>query len=49
MKIDWLSNFKVLKHEREEVMKENSVKLREMTENVSGKDDKKSKRCVKKE
>ena len=46
-RIDWSSNFKILKHEREEKMRENGVKLWEKTENVSGKSNKKSRRCVK--
>ena len=36
-----------MKHEREEKMKENGVKLWEKTENVGGKSNKKSRRCVK--
>ena len=49
MRIDWTSNFKVLKHEQEVKMKENIIKLREKSKNVSGKRNKKSNECVKRE
>ena len=47
MRIDWSSNFKVLKHEQDVKMRENVFKLREKSKNVSGKRNKKSSECVK--